>query len=103
MLPECLALAVFWGGSPPGHMAKTYLSACMSGSGRTVYSVSFYNRWLRDNPGKATAKWRRRDGQRKGEEGDGVAFAWMPRANSGLLIPVPYALPLFLLVTLQLH
>lgn len=28
---------------------------------------------------------------------DGVAFAWMTRANSGLLIPVPSTLPLFLL------
>lgn len=39
----------------------------MSVSGRTVYSVSSYSRWLRDNPGKATAKWRWTDGQRKGE------------------------------------
>lgn len=31
---------------------------------------------------------------------DGVAFAWMTRANSGLLIPVLSTLPLFLLTNL---
>lgn len=55
-----------------------------------MYSVSSSSRWLRDNPRKATAKWRGRDGQKRWRAvTDGVAFAWMTRANSGLLIPGP--------------
>lgn len=62
-------------------------------SGRSVYSVPSYSRWLRDNPGKATAKWRWRDRQKKGGRGEGGGFAWTTRANSGLLIQVPSTLP----------
>jgi len=35
--------------------------------------------------------------QGRGGREDGVAFAWMTRANSGLLILVSSTLPLFLL------
>ena len=73
------------------------ITVCDSVSGRSVYSVSSYSRWLRDNPGKATVKWRWRDGQGMGGRVNRVALAWMTRANSGLLIPVPSTLPLFLL------
>lgn len=50
------------------------IAMCVGVSGRTVYSVSSYSRWQRDNPGKATAKWRWRDGRRKGEDGGGLCM-----------------------------
>lgn len=39
---------------------------CMGVRKEGQFSVSSCSRWLRDNPGKATVKWRWRDGQTKG-------------------------------------